>query len=160
MEDGRIDIYGVGPRIFRPTAIYGIVVLAITLFFPRIFLMTFLPSAAFNILGGMLLGLGLAFLFISWVAVKKAVQENRLEKSGTFAIVRNPLYFAWIVFIFPGSAIATQSWLLFGMSVVAYYKFLQYIPEEEARLEEVFGKEYFEYKKNVPAIVPNMRELL
>ncbi|WP_432734618.1 methyltransferase family protein [Maridesulfovibrio sp. FT414] len=160
MEDRKMDLYGVGPKIFKPTIIFGVAALVISLIFPRIFLMTFLPSAVFNILGGILLGLGLAFLFISGTAMKKAVAEERLEKSGTFAIVRNPLYFAWISFIFPGSAIASQAWLLFGMSFVAYYKFLQYIPEEEARLEEVFGKEYMDYKKEVPAIVPNMKELL
>ncbi|WP_319777911.1 isoprenylcysteine carboxylmethyltransferase family protein [Maridesulfovibrio sp.] len=160
MEERKMTIFGVGLKIFKPTIIYGLASLIITLIFPRIFLMTFLPSAAFNIMGGILLGIGIAFLFISGVTVKKAVTEQRLETTGTFAIVRNPLYFAWIAFIFTGSAIATQAWLLFGMSGIAYYKFLHHIPEEEIMLEEVFGKEYMEYKKRVPSIVPNLKELL
>ncbi|MFW5500256.1 MULTISPECIES: methyltransferase family protein [unclassified Maridesulfovibrio] len=160
MEERKRSVFGVGLKIFKPTIIYGLASLIITLIFPKIFLMTFLPSAAFNILGGMLLGIGIAFLFISGVTVKKAVAEERLETTGTFGIVRNPLYFAWIAFIFTGSAIATQAWLLFGMSFVAYYKFLHHIPEEEAVLEELFGKEYMDYKKQVPSIVPNLKELL
>ncbi len=160
MEEIKKDLFGVGPKIFKPTIIYGVACLIITLIFPKIFLMRFLPSAAFNITGGMLLGIGIAFLFISGTSMKKAIQEERLEKSGTFAIVRNPLYFAWMAFIFPGAAFASQAWLLFGMSFVAYYKFLQYIPEEETQLEEVYGKEYLDYKKEVPAIVPNLKELL
>ncbi|NDV27039.1 isoprenylcysteine carboxylmethyltransferase family protein [Desulfovibrio sp. JC010] len=160
MEERKMTIFGVGLKIFKPTIIYGLAALIITLIFPRIFLMTFLPSAAFNILGGMLLGIGIAFLFISGVTVKKAVAEQRLETTGTFSIVRNPLYFAWIAFIFTGSAIATQAWLLFGMCGIAYYKFLHHIPEEENMLEEAFGKEYLEYKKQVPSIVPNLKEFL
>lgn len=160
MEERKMSIFGVGLKIFKPTIIYGLAALIITLIFPKIFLMTFLPSAAFNIMGGILLGIGIAFLFISGVTVKKAVAEERLETTGTFAIVRNPLYFAWIAFIFTGSALATQAWLLFGMCFVAYYKFLHHIPEEEAVLEEIFGKEYMDYKKKVPAIVPNLKELL
>ena len=155
-----MTIIGVGLKIFKPTIVYGLAALIITLIFPRIFLMTFLPGAAFNIMGGILLGIGIAFLFISGVTIKKAVHEQRLETTGTFAIVRNPLYFAWMAFIFPGSALATQAWLFFGMSVVAYYKFLHYIPEEESILEEFYGREYLEYKKNVPSIVPNLKELL
>lgn len=147
METKKMNMYGVGPKIFRPTMIYCAASLIITLIFPKIFLMTFLPSAAFNIIGGILLGLGIAFLSISGIAMKKAVKEGRLEKTGTFAIVRNPLYFAWIAFIFTGSAVASQAWLLFGMCFVAYYKFLHHIPEEEAVLEETFGKEFIEYKK-------------
>lgn len=160
MEKKIQSLFGVGPKIFRPTIIYCAAALIITLIFPRIFLMRFLPGAAFNIMGGILLGIGIAFLFISGTAMKKAVQAGRLETNGAFSIVRNPLYFAWIAFIFPGSALASQAWLLFGMSVIAYYKFLQYIPEEEAALEEVFGKEYLDYKKEVPPIVPNLKEIL
>ncbi|WP_419781951.1 methyltransferase family protein [Maridesulfovibrio sp.] len=160
MEERKMTIFGVGLKIFKPTIIYGLAALIITLIFPRIFLMTFLPSAAFNIMGGMLLGIGIAFLFISGVTVKKAIAEERLETTGTFSIVRNPLYFAWIAFVFTGSALATQAWLLFGMSVIAYYKFLHHIPEEENMLEETFGKEYLEYKKRVPSIVPNLKELI
>ncbi|WP_319763763.1 isoprenylcysteine carboxylmethyltransferase family protein [Maridesulfovibrio sp.] len=160
MEERKMTIIGVGLKIFKPTIVYGLAALIITLIFPRIFLMTFLPGAAFNIMGGILLGIGIAFLFISGVTIKKAVHEQRLETTGTFAIVRNPLYFAWMAFIFPGSALATQAWLFFGMSVVAYYKFLHYIPEEESILEEAYGKDYLEYKKNVPSIVPNLKELL
>ncbi len=160
MEERKMTIFGVGLKIFKPTIIYGLAALIITLIFPRIFLMTFLPSAAFNIMGGMLLGIGIAFLFISGVTVKKAIAEERLETTGTFSIVRNPLYFAWIAFVFTGSALATQAWLLFGMSVIAYYKFLHHIPEEESMLEETFGKEYLEYKKRVPSIVPNLKELI
>lgn len=159
MVEKRKNLFGVGPRIFRPTLIYCIAAIILTFIFPRIFLMTFLPSAIFNVFGGILLGLGIAFLFISATAMKKAVHEERLETSGTFAIIRNPLYFAWIAFIFTGSAVASQAWLLFGMCFVAYYNFLQFIPEEEALLEENFGKEYIEYKKQVPAIVPNIKEL-
>ncbi|WP_027721843.1 methyltransferase family protein [Maridesulfovibrio zosterae] len=153
-------LYGVGPKIMKPTIIYCVVTLIITLIFPRLFLMTFLPSAVFNIIGGILLGIGIAILFIAGVEMKKALHEKKLEKTGMFAIIRNPLYFAWIAFVFTGSAIASQAWLLFGMSIVAYYKFLQHIPEEEADLEEIFGKEYIDYKKQVPAIVPNLREIL
>ncbi|SDK56859.1 Protein-S-isoprenylcysteine O-methyltransferase Ste14 [Maridesulfovibrio ferrireducens] len=157
MEKQKVNFFGVGPKIIRPTIAYGIAATLLTLFYPELFLMNFISGTAFHIIGGIFLGFGIAFIFISGPAMKRAVSLGRLETTGTFAIVRNPLYFAWIAFIFPGSAIASQAWLLFGMSAIAFYLFIKLIPQEEAMLEETFGEEFLTYKKAVPAIIPSFK---
>ncbi|MBI9111805.1 isoprenylcysteine carboxylmethyltransferase family protein [Maridesulfovibrio ferrireducens] len=159
MEKQKINYYGVGPKIMRPTVAYGIAATLLTLFYPKLFLMNFISGTAFHIAGGIFLGFGIAFIFISGPAMKRAVSSGKLETTGTFAVVRNPLYFAWIAFIFPGSAIASQAWLLFGMSAIAYYRFIKLIPQEEAMLDEAFGEEFLKYKKAVPAIIPCFKNI-
>ncbi len=159
MNTQKENFYGVGPKIMRPAAAYGIVAILITLFNPELFLMKFLPGAVFHIIGGILLGLGIAFLYISSRAMMKAVTLGQLEISGTFALVRNPLYFSWIFFVIPGIAFASQAWLILGMSALAYFRFNKFISLEEKPLEEAFGDEFITYKKSVPLIIPRFKDI-
>ncbi|WP_367239134.1 isoprenylcysteine carboxylmethyltransferase family protein [Desulfovibrio sp. UCD-KL4C] len=87
------------------------------------------------------------------------MSSGKLETTGIFAVVRNPLYCAWIVVLFPGLALVSQSWLIFGMPVIAYYKFTKLIPQEETVLEKIFGKEFINYKRNVPALIPCFKKI-
>ncbi|WP_031484615.1 methyltransferase family protein [Maridesulfovibrio frigidus] len=159
MKTQSMTYYGVGPRIMRPTAIYGIIAILLTIFSPKLFLMNFMPSAVFHIIGGIFLGFGIAFLYISSKAMKIAVSKGKLETTGTFALVRNPLYFGWMFFIFTGIAIVSQAWLIFGMPALAYFRFNKLISQEEDALEEAYGEEYITYKKNVPLIIPRCKDI-
>ena len=84
----------------NPAAAYGVAAAISTIFLPDFFTMNFLPGPVFHIIGGILIGFGLAFLLIYWPDVKKAVLAGKLKTSGPFSIVRNPLYFAWVVCVY------------------------------------------------------------
>ena len=116
-----------------------------------------------------LLLIGVPFLLLGesirvW-AVSYAGGETRTRRvgapalcsSGPFAFVRNPLYlgnmfmYLGIVFI-AGSA---NIWLMVATTVAFFL--IQYsliVSLEEETLEAIFGQEYEEYRKNVPALFP------
>jgi len=90
-------------------------------------------------------------------AHKKVFQEERKNpmviKTDIFAVIRHPMYF--------GSILIYLAFLVLGLSfigliififvVIFYYYLCRY---EEKLLIQKFGKEYIEYMKKVPMLIP------
>ena len=72
-----------------------------------------------------------------------------LITTGPFRFSRNPVYLAMAALLF-GSAVVLGTLMPFVFTVlfIAIIEVL-FIPDEERRLEEVFGEEYREYKREV-----------
>jgi len=85
------------------------------------------------------------------------VGAKKLCSSGPYAFVRNPLYvgnmFMYVGVVFIAGA---ANILLMVATTLAFFT-VQYsliIALEEEKLEELFGRKYQIYKKNVPAVFP------
>ena len=85
------------------------------------------------------------------------VGATKLCSSGPYAFVRNPLYvgnmFMYVGVVFIAGA---ANILLMAATTLAFFT-VQYsliIALEEEKLEELFGRKYHIYKKNVPAVFP------
>jgi len=85
------------------------------------------------------------------------VGAKKLCSSGPYAFVRNPLYvgnmFMYVGVVFIAGA---ANILLMAATTLAFFT-VQYsliIALEEEKLEELFGRKYQIYKKNVPAVFP------
>lgn len=106
-------------------------------------------AAAFIIFG--------IYLWISAVLVKKInvkVKEEKLITDGVFAIVRNPVYTAFM-FIFTGVIINEKNlWLLFLPFVFWIFMTVLMKNTEEKWLREKFKTEYDEYCKKVNRVIP------
>ena len=70
------------------------------------------------------------------------------------ALVRNPIYSAWIVFLIPELAMFSRSWPVLLTPLVAYLAFKTLIRREEEYLEKRFGQRYLGYKSHVNELVP------
>ncbi len=71
-------------------------------------------------------------------------------------MVRHPIYLGAILFysgllVLTLSIIAVAIWIL----IIAFYYFIS--KHEEKLLLEKFGKDYEEYKKEVPMLIPRIR---
>ncbi len=97
---------------------------------------------------------------VSWAGSETRTTGNvggtYLIVSGPFAHLRNPLYLGNILMY---TGLGIMSFALFPWLQIAGFIFfsLQYhmiVQEEEKYLEQTFGKEYEEYKKNVPRFIP------
>ena len=73
---------------------------------------------------------------------------------GAFALVRHPVYAAWIVFLLPGLGLLSRSWLLLVTPLVAYAVFKTLIAKEDDYLTERFGQPYLDYRARVREIIP------
>ena len=85
------------------------------------------------------------------------VGAKKLCSSGPYAFVRNPLYvgnmFMYVGIVF----IAGAANILLMVATTLVFFTVQYsliIALEEEKLEELFGRKYHIYKKNVPAVFP------
>lgn len=81
-----------------------------------------------------------------------------LVVTGAFAYVRNPLYLGNIMLYL---GIGIMSFALFPYLQIAalLFFYVQYnviIAEEEKYLEKTFGKQYDDYRNNVPRLIPRL----
>jgi len=150
----KMPIWGVGPKIMAPTFAYLAVAGIATYLWPTIFLVRAVPYVSFLVPGVVLLGNGLPWLIAGVVTMKGAYKRDELATTGIFAVVRNPIYAAWIIFNIPGLVLLLRSWPMFFAPFLAYGLFKMFVGKEEKYLEERFGQAYLEYKARVPELFP------
>ena len=83
---------------------------------------------------------------------------QKLIVKGPYAYCRNPMTLGTAVFylgvaIWLGSISAIGLGLIYPVGILIYIKLI-----EERELEERFGSEYSEYKKNTPFLMPSLRK--
>ena len=149
-----MTLLGVGPKIALISAIYLIVSSLFTWLYPEFFVIRNVPYTIFVVIGVILLLLGLPMLFISGRAITTGFGKSELVTTGIYAVVRNPVYAAWILFIAPGILVFFKSWLMLITPIVAYISFKVFIREEYQYLRNHFGQTYLEYEAGVNEILP------
>jgi len=81
---------------------------------------------------------------------------RRLTTCGPYSFVRNPLYVGNFL-IGIGFCLFIGNIILILLYIVLFFLFyLGTMKKEEKVLEDLFGKDYLEYKKNVPAFIPRL----
>lgn len=96
-------------------------------------------------------------LYIHRQAVKSAARIDKIVKNGVYSIVRHPIYSSDIIlgigiFFFRPTLIIAINILWMSLFLIFWMR------KEENALIERFGKEYEEYKKKVPMIIPKIRK--
>jgi protein-S-isoprenylcysteine O-methyltransferase Ste14 len=80
-----------------------------------------------------------------------------LNRTGMYSVVRHPLYLGnYIMWL--GVALAPGIWwlaVLISLAYALYYERIMY--SEEEFLREKFGKDYLDWARRTPAIIPNPR---
>ena len=85
------------------------------------------------------------------------VQDDSLLVTGPYLIVRNPIYLADLIAFF-GFALCLP-FIGVILPVLLYLHYTQLIKYEEVSLEKQFRKQYLDYKKRIPRLIPNHRSL-
>ncbi len=89
-----------------------------------------------------------------WSSMVMVKVGHRLIRTGPYRIVRNPMY-TGILIAFVGAAVAIGELLAFVALGIGFASILVKIKAEEEILEEKFGGEYLQYKRDVrAAIIP------
>ena len=84
---------------------------------------------------------------------KPVYSKPKLTRSGALSVVRHPYYTSALVLIW-ARPLGVKDFYL-NLLLTAY--FLLGTVNEERKLKKVFGSEYLEYMKEVPALVPFLR---
>jgi len=153
-KQNKMNAWGIGPKL----AFLSLLYLVLASFFhfsrPDIFTLTQIPFTISTIVGTLLIVVGLTMWACGARIIDKAFTEGRLITTGVYALVRNPMYSGFIVFIAPGIALWFRSWILLTVPVIAYIIFKMLIKSEDTYLEKKFGQEFLEYKTRVNALIP------
>ena len=94
-----------------------------------------------------------------WIATGLAVfpgqgvHAHRLSDAGLYQFVRHPLYLGWIT-VFWATPTMTLTHLVFTLGLTIYI--LIAIPFEERNLVQYHGKNYADYRRRVPMLIPGI----
>ncbi len=148
-----MTMFGVGPRWGLISLAYGAGVFMLARMFPALYFPAMLHPAL-NILGALLILIGLPYYFLAVRAMTRAFKAKELVTTGVYAVCRHPLYGSWIVFLAPGIVLLTHIWLGLSVPVVMYLVLRVMVKEEEDYLAATFGEPYLQYKATVPFVSP------
>ena len=116
----------------------------------------FVPLVLRIVLFVLFFGLALSFIQLSHkVLFKENEPSETLLIKGILKRTRNPMYFG-ILLVYFSFILLSISVICIGLFVgviILYYKMVNF---EEDILEEMFGKEYIEYRKKVPKWIPKI----
>ena len=114
------------------------------------------PLRGVSVAGGVLFALGAAVAGWSLVIFRRARTttvpgraSSKLVTWGPYRFSRNPMYVGLIVAYLGEAGILKQVWPILLLPLTVAYLNRIVIPVEEARLTEVFGKEYEQYRMSV-----------
>ena len=123
-----------------------------------VILNSFIPLIIRFILFFIIMCLGIIFIYLSRkVYFPDGELTDILLTEGIFSRVRHPLYFGglliYLSFIF--LSISLISIALFVIIFILYNKMATY---EEKILEDIFGNQYLDYRKQVPKWIPKLKK--
>jgi protein-S-isoprenylcysteine O-methyltransferase Ste14 len=146
--------WGIGPGLGIVTAAYMLLATGLTYCFPNLLTMHPVPRRTFYG-AAVVLGFSGAMIYVwSLACLNRALRAGCLATRGPFAVVRHPIYAAWILLILPSVALALRSWPLLAAPAVAYVRFRMLVAREDRTLEESFGDAYRTYRRRVPEFIP------
>lgn len=150
----RLSRFGVGPGIVAAPVAYAVFAGIATHRWPDLFRAPWLGHPAFVLVAVVLIVLGLPMWLTGLVSAMRAYHRDRLATSGIFALVRHPMYAAWIVLLLPGLALLSRSWLILLVPLVTYAVFKALIGTEDDYLAKRFGQDYSNYRTRVREVIP------
>jgi protein-S-isoprenylcysteine O-methyltransferase Ste14 len=97
---------------------------------------------------------GILLVIFGWKKIFKA--KNQLVKTGIYNHVRHPQYLGFLMITLGMNVlwVTLSTLILWPVLVFLYYRLAK---EEDKQIEEKFGKEFLEYKKNVPMFIPKLK---
>lgn len=156
MEKGHLPILGVGP-LYVVTIIL-MTIISITLSATGIIpVITFTNIRWIFVLSGILCFIIGITLWLKAVIIDRLdahIIKNELVTTGVYAYVRNPVYSAFM-FVCTGVLLIYGNLVLLVLPII-YWGFMTVLMKltEEKWLEDLYGKEYVQYRQRVNRCIP------
>jgi protein-S-isoprenylcysteine O-methyltransferase Ste14 len=144
-----MKITGAAPKIAIPTIIYMFIAIYVDKLKYPLFTITLDNYSTLVIIGVILVIIGVSMVVAVQGKLRKSFTSGHLMKDGLYKILRNPMYDAYLIFVFPGLSLLMNSWLVMTTFLVNFILLQIFIREEYRYLENKFGVEYKSYLNNV-----------
>tara|TARA_Y100000310_G_scaffold78602_1_gene75258 strand:+ start:1279 stop:1794 length:516 start_codon:yes stop_codon:yes gene_type:complete len=107
--------------------------------------------------GILFLLIGIILVYLSYVNIKQDfLKATKVTSTGIYSKVRHPMYLG-IILLFIGISLITSSILVSIYSLVGIILIIWQAFYEEKYLEKRFGKDFLNYKKQVPMLLPKIK---
>lgn len=91
-----------------------------------------------------------------WALRARLVEDHTLITKGPYAHIRNPIYTGMLGMLI-ATGLAMQHWIALLIAIVIFAVGLVIrVKTEEKLLRAAFGKEFEEYSRRVPAVIPGI----
>jgi protein-S-isoprenylcysteine O-methyltransferase Ste14 len=144
-----MKIIGAAPKIATPTIIYMFIAISVDKLKYPLFTITQDNYSALVVIGVIMVIIGVSMVAAVQGKLRKSFKSGLLMKDGLYKILRNPMYDAYLIFVFPGLSLLLNSWLVMSTFIVNFILLQIFIKEEYRYLENKFGQEYKLYLNNV-----------
>lgn len=156
MEKGHLPILGVGP-------LYVVTIILMTIISITLSATGIIPVITFANFQWIFILIGILYFIIGITLWLKAVIIDRLDThiiknelvtTGVYAYVRNPVYSAFM-FVCTGVLLIYGNLVLLVLPII-YWGFMTVLMKltEEKWLEDLYGKEYIQYRQRVNRCIP------
>lgn len=156
MEKGHLPILGVGP-------LYVVTIILMTIISITLSATGIIPVITFANFQWIFILIGILCFIIGIILWLKAVIIDRLDThiiknelvtTGVYAYVRNPVYSAFM-FVCTGVLLIYGNLVLLVLPII-YWGFMTVLMKltEEKWLEDLYGKEYIQYRQRVNRCIP------
>jgi protein-S-isoprenylcysteine O-methyltransferase Ste14 len=144
-----MKITGAAPKIAIPTIIYMFIAIYFDKLEYPLFKITLYNYSTLVVIGVIMVIIGVSMVVAVQGKLRKSFNSGFLMKDGLYKILRNPMYDAYLIFVFPGLSLILNSWLVMTTFLVNFILLQIFIKEEYLYLENKFGVEYKSYLNNV-----------
>ena len=115
-----------------------------------------LAMTTLHIVSNGLIFFGLYIIYQGWMLIY-AAQGKKLVTEGVYSYVRHPQY-AGLFLVTVGFLLQWPSITTLIMWPILMFSYYRLALREEIDVEKIFGKQYEEYRKRVPAFIPKFKK--
>ena len=159
-EGQKLPLFGIGPLLIWGIGLLTLVGIILTYSILKTGTVQGNGVVVFRTVGVILIIAGLVIWYVGALrsGMDESITENKLNTSGIYAWVRNPMYSGWWFMITGISLEWHNLWLLILIPVNWMILTITLINTEEKWLLDVYGEPYAQYKKNVNRLIPWKRK--
>lgn len=155
-EDQKLPMFGIGPYLVGAMGLLTAIGILLSGNILSSGVLTGIWITIFRIFGILFIVLGISVWFIGAMRsnMDESITENKLQTSGIYSWVRNPMYSGWWQAIFGISLMWHNAWLL--VIPVLNWCIMPIVLKntEEKWLLDLYGQQYADYKKHVNRCIP------
>lgn len=155
-EDQKLPMFGIGPYLVAAMGLLTVIGILLSGNILGSGVLTGIWIGIFRIFGILFIVLGISVWFIGAMHsdMDQSITENKLQTSGIYSWVRNPMYSGWWQAMFGISLFSHNAWLLFIPVINWCIMTIVLINTEEKWLLDLYGQEYEQYKRRVNRCIP------
>jgi protein-S-isoprenylcysteine O-methyltransferase Ste14 len=103
-----------------------------------------------------IIGIGILLIIFGWRQIHKGRSQGKLVTTGLYKYVRHPQYLGFLL-ITMGLNVMWLTIITLIMWPVLAFLYWRLAKKEDKEMEEQFGEEFREYKRQVPGFIPRLR---